>query len=95
MAQEQGIAVGIKNAIARGEYVRAASIEDFITNEHATVKARLLSIPGKIADRLDGKSREEREAIIRDEICEVLAELAEADNDDGHAETMNDGGAPN
>ena len=64
MAQEQGIAVGIKNDIARGEFIRATSIEDFIRNENATVKARLLAILGKIAIQLEGKRREEREEII-------------------------------
>ena len=80
LAREQGIMVALKNEVARDEFARVASVTAFLTTEHAIVRERLLSIPGKAADRLSGKSRIDCATIIRDEVRKVLAELAEADN---------------
>jgi phage terminase Nu1 subunit (DNA packaging protein) len=76
MAEEQTLALRFKNAVMRGDYVSIALIEKAGEKMLMVFRERILSIPGKIADAMDGRSRDERETIIRDELFEALDELA-------------------
>jgi hypothetical protein len=61
--------------ISNREWVRIEDVGAQVEQEYATVRERLLTIPGKIADRLVGKDRGEIEATLRQEITEALHEL--------------------
>jgi phage terminase Nu1 subunit (DNA packaging protein) len=76
LAREQTIAMQLKNAVARGEYVRLSQIQRSAEAIFATFRERALSIPGKIAAFCEGRSRAEIEEIVRGEICECLDELS-------------------
>lgn len=77
LAREQTEAAALKNAIARGEYVAIEEVGRQVENEYGLVRQRLLAIPGKLADALNGLNREECEAAMMTEINEVLSELSE------------------
>ena len=76
LAREQTIAMQLKNAVARGEYVRLSLIQRSAETIFATFRERALSIPGKIAALCEGRSRAEIEDIVRGEVCECLDELS-------------------
>lgn len=77
LAREQRDAVAIKNAIARGDFVPLGAMAKKIESRNSVVRERLLVIPGKMADALAMREREEIAAALTDEIEEVLNELAE------------------
>lgn len=77
LAREQGDAIAIKNAVARGDFVPLAQLTKKVSERNSVVRERLLTISGKIADACAMRTREEIEEIIADEIEEVLNELAE------------------
>jgi phage terminase Nu1 subunit (DNA packaging protein) len=76
LAREQTVAVALKNAVARGEYVPLAVIQRSAETVFATFRERILSIPGKIASACEMRSRGEVEEIVRDEVYECLDELS-------------------
>ena len=76
LAREQTIAMQLKNAVARGEYVRLSQIQRSAETIFATFRERALSIPGKIAAFCEGRSRAEIEEIVRGEVYECLDELS-------------------
>ena len=61
--------------VARGEWVRIEDVGLHVEREYATIRERLLSIPGKLAASLVGMDRVEIEAAIRREMSEALNEL--------------------
>jgi len=77
LAREQTEAAALKNAVARGEYVAIEEVGRQVEAEYGLVRQRLLAIPGKLADSLEGMSREEREAAMMAEVTEALNELHE------------------
>jgi phage terminase Nu1 subunit (DNA packaging protein) len=82
LAREQRESAVLRNAQARGELVSIDEVGLQLEAEYGVVRQRLLAIPGKLADALEGLSREEREAILMAEITEALNELhAAADLD--------------
>jgi hypothetical protein len=76
LAREQTTAVQLKNAVARGEYVRLSLIQRSAETIFTTFRERALSIPGKIAAFCEGRSRAEIEEIVRCEVYECLDELS-------------------
>lgn len=76
LTREQTAAVALKNAIARGEYVRLAIIQKQAEMIFTTFRERCLAIPGKIAASCEMRSRGEVEEIIRSELYEALDELS-------------------
>lgn len=57
--------------------LEADGVRRIWSEQCATMRARILSIPAKIAVQIeDGMPLAVREAMIRDEICEVLEELS-------------------
>jgi phage terminase Nu1 subunit (DNA packaging protein) len=76
LAREQTAAVALKNAVARGEYVRLSLIQRSAETIFATFRERALSMPGKIAALCEGRSRAEVEEIVRGEVYECLDELS-------------------
>jgi phage terminase Nu1 subunit (DNA packaging protein) len=75
LAREQTVALKLKNAVARGEYVSRAGIQREIDAMHEMVRERLLSVAGKISVSCDIRPGAEVEATIRAEICEALDEF--------------------
>ena len=76
LAQEQTLAVRFKNAIARGDYV---SLENFARRVDAmltVVRERVLSVAGKVSHYAEMRTREEIDAIFREELYEALNELS-------------------
>jgi phage terminase Nu1 subunit (DNA packaging protein) len=76
LAREQTIAMQLKNAVARGEYVRLSLMQRSAETIFTTFRERALSIPGKIAAFCEGRSRAEIEEIVRGEVYECLDELS-------------------
>jgi phage terminase Nu1 subunit (DNA packaging protein) len=76
LAREQTIAMQLKNAVARDEYVRLSLIQRSAETIFTTFRERALSIPGKIAAFCEGRSRAEIEEIVRGEVYECLDELS-------------------
>ena len=76
LAREQTAALKLKNAVARREYVSLAGVRREVETVFATVRERLLSIPGKIAASCEMRERSDVEAIVRDEVYEILDELS-------------------
>jgi hypothetical protein len=52
LAKEQRETAALKNAIARGEYVRVTSVANIITNELLALRESFLGLPGAEADAL-------------------------------------------
>jgi len=63
----------------RGELHRATAVVSVWAENVINAKAKLLSIPSKLAPQLAGLSAAEIEALLKKEISEVLHELAEYD----------------
>jgi phage terminase Nu1 subunit (DNA packaging protein) len=76
LAREQTAAIALKNAVARGEYVRLSLVQRSAETIFATFRERAVSIPGKIAALCEGRSRAEIEEIVRGEVYECLDELS-------------------
>jgi phage terminase Nu1 subunit (DNA packaging protein) len=76
LAREQTMAMQLKNAVARGEYVRLSLIQRSAETIFTTFRERALSIPGKIAAFCEGRSRAEIEEIVRGEVHECLDGLS-------------------
>ena len=68
LARAQTQAAEFKNGIANGTYVKVAAVAAIVTADYAVIRERLLTIPGAISDALEGRSREEREEVLREEI---------------------------
>ncbi len=77
LAREQTEAAAFKNAIARGEYVEIEEACRQMEADYGLVRQRILAMPGKLADALEGLDREAREAAIMAEVIEALNELHE------------------
>jgi phage terminase Nu1 subunit (DNA packaging protein) len=75
LAREQTVALRLKNAVARGDYVRRAGIRREIDAMLSMLRERLLSVAGKISVPGDMLPGGEVEATIRTEICEALDEI--------------------
>lgn len=75
LTREQAEAVAMRNRVARGELVVIDEVGLQVEAEYAVVRQLLLAIPGKLADLLEGMTREQREAAIAKEITEALNEL--------------------
>lgn len=71
--------IGLKHRLeyetAQKEWVRVEDVGALVEGEYATVRERLLVIPGKIAANLVGLDRAAIEDIIRREVTEALNEL--------------------
>ena len=95
LAREQRESAVLRNAQARGQLVPIDEVGLQLEAEYGVVRQRLLAIPGKLADALEGLSREEREAALMAEITEALNELhAAADLDDAIARADRPAEAP-
>jgi terminase small subunit / prophage DNA-packing protein len=77
LARQQTESAALRNAIMRSEYVLVEEVHRQVENEHATIRERLVSIPGKMASPLAHQPREEIEARLRDEVSEILHEFHE------------------
>ena len=76
LAAEQTLAIKFKNAVLRGDYVSAGVIQRAGEKMLEVFRERILSIPGKVADTLAGRTREEVDLILREELYEALDELS-------------------
>jgi hypothetical protein len=65
-------------AIKEGRYVLRQEVLEAVQSEYSIVRECLLSIPGKCADRLVGRTRREIFNIIDDEVRDALDELSSA-----------------
>lgn len=64
-----------------GVLLDAAQVERIWSEQCANMRAKLLSLPAKVAVRIDdGMSLAVREELLRDAIHEALAELSEGDD---------------
>lgn len=77
LAREQNESIKLRNAIARAEYVSVVEVRRQLETCFGIIRERLLSIPGKIADSLANRTREEIEPVLVDEVTEALNELYE------------------
>ena len=77
LARAQTQSAEIRNGIAAGTYMKVASVAAIVVKEYSTVRNRILAIPGAIADALEGRTREDREEMIRAEITDALSELSD------------------
>jgi terminase small subunit / prophage DNA-packing protein len=75
LAREQTQSMALRNAIARGEYASVETLARMVEGLFAVVRERLFAIPGKIAEFLVGRTRDEIERALRAELNEVLQEL--------------------
>ncbi|RAI42917.1 hypothetical protein CH341_16925 [Rhodoplanes roseus] len=80
----------LKYEIESGRYVAIDEIVQQVEREYATVRERLLVIPGKLAAMLVGLDREAIEAALQGEIVEALGEL----HDPALGDRAGDSGAP-
>lgn len=67
----------LKFEVESGRYVLVDEVVAQVEREYATVRERLLVIPGKLAALLVGQTREAIEAALQSEIAEALRELHE------------------
>ena len=77
LAREQTLTAQIKNAAARGDLVSLTAVQKRLIALLAIFRERILSIPGKMADPLSMRTREEIEPLLRDELYEALDELSD------------------
>jgi hypothetical protein len=66
----------VKAAQLCGAVVEVERVADALENRYVTMRELLLGIPGKLADRLTGRERHDVFEILRQEIHDVLLELA-------------------
>ena len=64
-----------KNAVARGELVRAKAVVLVVTNEFSTIRDRLLGIAKKMSDQLVHQDRASAFAEISRELIKMMSEL--------------------
>ena len=78
LAKEQADAQEMKNAAMRGELLPRADVDAAVTGAFARVRARLISIPVKLAPVvMTVETPTEAQAAIRDAIYEALRELSD------------------
>ena len=75
LAHEQTIAAQLKNAAARGDLVSLVAVQKVFMGWLAVFRERILTAPGKMADPLAMRTREEIEPLLRAELNEALDEL--------------------
>lgn len=80
----------LKYEIDSGRYVLIDEIVQQVEREYATVRERMLVIPGKLAALLVGLDREAIETALHGEIVEALGEL----HDPGVVDRAGDAGTP-
>ncbi|GGC70713.1 hypothetical protein [Chelatococcus reniformis] len=61
--------------VSRREWVRVEDVAKLVEHDYATIRERLLTIPGKLAPELDSANQATIETAIRREIVEALNEL--------------------
>ena len=76
LAQEQTMAMRFKNAVLRGDYISAGVVQRAGEKMLEVFRERILSIPGKVADTLTERTRDEIDLILREELHEALDELS-------------------
>lgn len=79
LAKAQRTGQDMKNRERAGELVEIGRIVPAVEAQYSTVRERLLSIPGKAAHSLVGKSRGEITTVLETEIHQALAELSPED----------------
>tara|TARA_R110002073_G_scaffold120601_2_gene262652 strand:- start:3755 stop:4294 length:540 start_codon:yes stop_codon:yes gene_type:complete len=85
---------------ARGAVVELAVVIDAVTEEYATVRTRLGSLPGILAPRLSPEHALEYQPLIADVVDDILKELsaderfAEADDETGDGDEGVESGSP-
>jgi phage terminase Nu1 subunit (DNA packaging protein) len=89
LAREQTLTAQIKNAAARGDLVSLVVVKKRLVAMFAVFRERILTTPGKMADPLSMRTREEIELLLRAELHEALDELHDPTVDLGR-----DGGGP-
>ena len=77
LARQQTESMSLRNAIMRSEYVSVEEVCRQVENEHATIRERLVTIPGEMAPSLAHQPREEIETRLRDKVSEILDEFHE------------------
>ncbi len=79
-AQRQG--QNMKNMERAGELIPCDRIIPLVESQYSVIRERLLSIPGKTANSLVGKSRSEITTLLETEINQSLAELSAVEVED-------------
>jgi hypothetical protein len=77
LAREQRHGLLIRNAAMRGDLISVDAVTRAGQRVMSVVRERILSVPGKKADALSMRTRDEVELILRDELCEALDELSQ------------------
>lgn len=67
----------IKLQLIKGQVHKSEDVEAVMTNMFARFKSKVAALPSKLAKRLEGKSRTEIQRILKTDIDNVLAELAD------------------
>ena len=76
-AKEEADRLEMANAQTRGELLARGDVDAAVTAAVARVRAKMLSVPTKVAaEAMIASTPAEAEAIIRAAVCESLAELA-------------------
>jgi hypothetical protein len=76
LAQEQTLAVRFKNAVMRGDYVSLEVFARKVDAMFTVVRERVLSVAGKASHACEMRTRDEIDAIFREELYEALNELS-------------------
>jgi phage terminase Nu1 subunit (DNA packaging protein) len=79
LATAQAERVELELAEQRGEVHRASAVMRVWADNVINTKTRLLALPSKLAPELQGKTLQEIQARLKEEINEALNELAEYD----------------
>lgn len=66
--------------VGQKEWVRVEDVGQLVERDYATVRERMLVMPGKMASRLVGLSQAEIERLLRQEATETLNELHDPDS---------------
>lgn len=96
LARVQRDAIEWKNAINRGDYVSAGAVVRRLQETFSVQRTLLLSWVGKLPSLLEERTRAEIEAVLEQELYEVLNELADPATYVGRARAVElglDGGA--
>ena len=76
-AKEEADRLEMLNAQMRGELLARSDVDAAVSAAFARVRAKMLSVPTKVAaEAMLVNTPAEAEAIIREAVCEALAELA-------------------
>ncbi|MEO1721338.1 MAG: hypothetical protein AAFR84_02915, partial [Pseudomonadota bacterium] len=76
-AKEEADKLEMENAHRRGQLLDRADVDAAVSGAFARVRARLLSVPTKVAPTLMPDRPTEAERIVRTAVVEVLRELAD------------------